>query len=443
VLLLAGCAKGSPVPESRSSRPFFDLRSREPNYAGPGREETAPPDVKEVLIGYFGPPDDSGLEQTSGAHPQSAIRHPQFRDMWRAACLAVEQANEAGGYRSLPFRLLPAWSDNPWGSGVKDLTRLVFVDKVWAVIGGVDGPSTHLAEQVVTKAGLTLLNPVSTDKTVNLINVPWVFSCTPQDHIQAKALGEGLASRLGKNPFVLASAVDHDSHLFTVELEKALTAGRNAKSCIPVCAYHYEFNLVEGEWKDLVEKIRFSQINAVVLVARAQPSARLVRSLRDSGYRGSIFGGPSMAERAFAGGAGSAAEGIIFPCSYVPSARSAAFEERFKQRFGTNPDCLAAHTYDAVNLLVAAIRRGGLNRARIRDAVRELGSPISPWEGVSGTIAWDAPGANHAPVQLCTIRNGQVAPFAPKDDNPVTSVAETLRREGSISEPPGKDLINE
>jgi branched-chain amino acid transport system substrate-binding protein len=328
--------------------------------------------------------------------------------MWRAARLATEQANRAGGYEGRPFRLVSAWSENPWGSGVKDLTRLVFVDRVWAVIGGIDGPSTHLAEQVVTKAGLTLLNPVSTDKTVNLIDVPWIFSCTPQDHLQAKALADGLALRLGRNPFVLAAAVDHDSHLFAVELEKVLTAGRDAQSYTCTCAHRYEFNPASDDWKGLVAQICSNKIDTVVLVAGAGPSARLLRALRDGGYTGRIFGGPWLAQRAFAAEAGRAADGVIFPCSYVSSTRSAAFEERFRQRFGTTPDYLAAYTYDAANLLVAAIRRTGLNRARIRDAVRGL----SPWEGVSGTITWDAPGANSAPVYLGTIRDGQVLPLA-------------------------------
>ncbi len=99
--------------------------------------------------------------------------------MWNAACLAVEQANRAGGYNGLPFRLVAGWSDNPWGSGVTEVARMAYVHKVWAIIGGIDGPSTHLAEQVVAKARLTLLSSASTDKTVNLANVPWMFSCLP------------------------------------------------------------------------------------------------------------------------------------------------------------------------------------------------------------------------------------------------------------------------
>jgi ABC-type branched-subunit amino acid transport system substrate-binding protein len=113
--------------------------------------------------------------------------------MWRAACLAIDQANQTGGYRGAPFRLVAGWAENPWGSGVTQITRMVYVHNVWAIIGGIDGPSTHLAEQVAAKARLTLLSPVCTDRTANLANVPWMFSCLPQDHLQAPVLAEAIA----------------------------------------------------------------------------------------------------------------------------------------------------------------------------------------------------------------------------------------------------------
>ena len=389
-MLSAGCPRGSPAGGHPAARPFFDLRSTEPNYAGPGREEPDPVDAREVLIGYFGP---------------AVASDPKAGDMWCAASLAVSRANEAGGYRGLPFRLMPAWSDNPWGSGVKELTRLVFEDRIWAIVGGADGPTTHLAEQVAVKAGLPLLNPVSTDKTVNLINVPWIFSCTPQDPLQARTLADGLMSRLGKRPFVLASAVDHDSHLFAVEFEKALAARHLT------CAYHYQFRDTDSDPATLVQAVCSSRTDAVVLIAGATSSARIVHLMRESGYTGSLLGGPSMAQNLFLVEAGVAGEGVLFPCSYGPSAQSLAFEESFTQRFGRGPDTLAAHTYDAVTLLVAAIRRAGLNRARVRDAIRQL----APWEGVSGTIAWDPAGGNPRPVSLYTIEAGHRVPLVTVD----------------------------
>lgn len=370
--------------EKQSSRTvFFDARKLETKYAGPGREEIAPRDIREVLIGYFGP---------------NTVSHPEGGDMWCAASLAIEEANRAGGYRGLPFRLVTGWSDNPWGTGISKVVRMVYVDKVWAVIGGIDGPSTHLAEQVVAKARLTLLSPGSTDKTVNLANVPWMFSCLPADHLQAPILAYAITSRIGQKPFVLISAVDHDSHLFTIELTRSFDKYKLVPS------YHFEFNPQEKDFSELVNKIVEVRAHALVLIAGPEQSAQVISAVREKNFRGPVFGGPGMGRRTFLEEAGRAAEGVIFPLLYTPRKDSDSFVKKFTSRFGCRPDYLAAHTYDTANLLIAAIHKAGLNRARIRDAVREL----SPWTGVTGTVRWDTLGGNSRNVQLGKIRAGRV-----------------------------------
>ncbi|TSA55238.1 MAG: hypothetical protein D4R45_02840 [Planctomycetaceae bacterium] len=370
-------------PKRSSRGAFFEARTRQTEYAGPGREKSPPTDVKEVLIGYFGPGTPS---------------HPRGGDMWNAACLAVEQANRAGGYNGLPFRLVVSWSDNPWGSGVTEITRMAYVHKVWAIIGGIDGPSTHLAEQVVAKARLTLLSPASTDKTVNLANVPWMFSCLPADHLQAPVLAQEIVSEVGENSFLLVSAVDHDSHLFTVELTRSFIRHKLAPS------YHFEFEPGQSNYDSLVEEIVHTRARALVLIAAARQSSQIISAVRQKGFKGLIFGGPWMGNRSFLEQAGPAAEAVVFPLLYTHGKESNSFDEKFTARFGKQPDYLAAHTYDAVNLLIAAIRKAGLNRARIRDAVSEL----SPWNGVTGTIKWDSLGGNNRAVRLGTVRDGCV-----------------------------------
>jgi ABC-type branched-subunit amino acid transport system substrate-binding protein len=113
-----------------------------------------------------------------------------------------------------------------------------------------------------------------------------------------------------------------------------------------------------------------------------------------------------MGRRSFVKEAGNAAEGAVFPLLYAGSTRAKVFEKEFVLRFAEQPDYLAAHTYDAVNLLIAAIRKAGLNRVRICDAVREQ----SPWQGVAGSVQWDSLGSNSRLVGLGTIRNGCVLP---------------------------------
>ena len=361
---------------------FFDATARQTFYAGPGRQEPAT-DVQEVLIGYFGPDEASDGRGS---------------DMYRAASLAIDRANRAGGLNGVPFRLVPRWSENTWQSGAAEVIRMAYTHKVWAIIGGIDGPSTHVAEQVAAKARLTLLSPGSTDRSVNLANVPWMFSPLPGDHLQAPVLARAIASYIGDNPFLLVSSVDHDSHLLTVELGRSL-AQRRLAPC-----YHFEFRPGQKDYSQLAEKTVQAGVRALVLIAAAEDCAQVICTLREKGFQGLVFGGATMGSRSFLEKAGKAAEGVIFPLLYTAGKQSDSFEEEFTCRFGNRPDYLAAHTYDSVSLLIAAIRKAGLNRPRICDAVREL----SPWRGVTGNIRWDSLGSNCRPVGLGTVRAGRV-----------------------------------
>jgi len=351
-------------------QPHRSARQQVPEYHGPGREEPAPRDLKEVRLGYFAPAD---------------ARHPEGATLWLGAIRALEEANREGGYQGLPFRLVPAWADNPWTAGAGALARLIYQEHVWAVIGALDGASTHLAEQVALKARVTLLNPAATDRTLHGANVPWLFSLSPGDHLIAPVL----RAALGGRRFLLVSATDHDS--------RALVAALKATP-----AAHIEFQPGTTEVSALAARVAEARPEAVLVIAGARDSARVVVAVRRLGCAAPVVCGPSAGRRAFLDEAGDAAEGIQFPLLVDPA------------RLGPHADYAAACAFDAVRLLVTAIRKAGLNRARIRDAVREL----SGWQGAAGVIRWDALGQNDRPVRLGQIRQGRVTVVAETEARP-------------------------
>jgi len=374
------------LPSLLAQEPHFDGRKKELEYPGPGREEPEPKGLSEVRIGYFGPSDPS---------------HPRGGDLWLAAQLAIEELNSAGGYRGLPFRLLPAWSENPWGSGISDVTRLVYNQQVWALIGGIDGPSTHLVEQVTTKARLPLIGPSSTDKTVNYAYVPWMFSMLPSDQLQAPLLCARIAQSLrGKSSrFVVISANDHDSHLAALEFKSFLAENG-------VTPFR-DIEVKSGNEQDIehaVVDLSLLKPDAILVVANPVDSARLVGGLKESKSQATIFGSCTFARRFFVETAGREAEGAIFPLLDSESPQHLRFNQTFVSRSGHSPDFATTQTYDAVRLLAEAIQKSGLNRALIRDAIRDL----SGWEGANGVVRWDAVGQNTRAVRLGTFKNGQI-----------------------------------
>ncbi len=365
---------------------FYRARKQRTEYTGPARQTGSPADLDAVLIGFFG--------------PNSPPRSPGA-DMWHGACLAIEQANRAGGYCGVPFRLVTRWADNPWGSGVKQVVRMAYQDRVWALVGGPDGPSTHLAEQVVAKAFLCLVNPSCTDKSVNLAHVPWMFSCLPQDHILAPALAEAVARLNGNGTLVQISAVDHDSHLLAEELSKAF------KSLDINPAHHIEFAPGQMELGPLTRRVVQMEPDTLVLLAPAVESAGVLRALRDAGCQATVLGGPRMGQMDFLRHAGSAAEGVIFPRLFVPSKASATFQAAFAKRTGRQPDYLGAHGFDAVFLIVRALHQAGLNRAALCRALKAQ----SGYTGVTGSFQWDELGSNTRSVGLGIIQGGAVVGY--------------------------------
>lgn len=374
------------VQSSDGQVPFFDRRQLPLMYAGPGRETPEPENLAEVRIGYFGPDDPA---------------HPEAGDLWCAAVLAIEQANQQGGYQGKPFRLVARWSDNPWTGGAAHVTQMVYADGVWAIVGGIDSASTHLAEQVTTKARLPLVCASNTDRTANSAIVPWMFSLLPGNQVQAPDLVAELATRVGRTPFVVITGEDHDSRSFMAELNRSLAK----KGLAP--QFQFIYRPTGGNQANLAHRVLDSEPAAVVLVADALGSARLVCEIRAAGFQGEIFGGPAMGRRRFVEEAGPACEGAILPLLLTPGKRWPAFEDTFQKQYQRSPDFAAAGTYDAVQLLVAAVRQAGLNRARIGDALRGL----SPWDGVAGSVRWDPLGGNIRLVQLGTVAGGRLVPL--------------------------------
>ena len=253
---------------------------------------------------------------------------------------------------------------------------------------------------------MPLVNAVSTDKTVNLANVPWVFSLAPSDDLVGETLAAAVAGRASGRSFILVSSDDHDSRQLAGQLAKALQQHQAHAS------YQYQFQQGSEDLSDLTGKILGARPAALVVIAGADDTARIVSSLRERGYAGTVLGGPAVGRARFLDRAGGAAEGVLFPwllqspISAAPRLTPGQADPPGWAGDGSEPvamcDYTTALTGDAVRMLVDAIRAGGLNRARIRDALADL----SPWVGTAGAVRWDGLGRNIRNTSLHRVVRG-------------------------------------
>jgi branched-chain amino acid transport system substrate-binding protein len=110
--------------------------------------------------------------------------------------------------------------------------------------------------------------------------------------------------------------------------------------------------------------------------------------------------------------AGALAEGVYLSSPYFPSIPSAAnrrFVEAFRRKYKAMPNQPAAGTYDALYLLKDVIARAGTARADVRRALAGVGSVTPPFEGVTGTVAFDANGdVPNQNVYIGVVQHGEV-----------------------------------
>ena len=379
------------VPAARAQQPYLHLRPEGTCYHGPGRGEAVPEDLTSVPIAFFGPRWE-GDEET---------------DVWVAAQLALDEANAAGGYREKPFEMVVAWSDDPWGSGTTQLARLIYEQPVKAILGAFDGHSAHLAALLVAKARLPVVLAITSDQSVPLANVPWVYSLLPGDHLQAPPLADAVAAELisdgSGGRLVVLSSEQHDARYFGRELLSDLARRHRITP-----RFHLESRADAGEVAPQVQRALAARPDALVVLAGPEDSARLVRAVWSAGYGGPVFGGAAMGRRVFHERLGDPVSEVIYPCLFRPGESSQAFVTSFQAVRGYPPDYAAAHAYDATRLIIQAIRAAGLNRPRINDAIREL----APWEGITGTVDWDPVGSNERTVR--DVGSLQGMPSTPK-----------------------------
>jgi branched-chain amino acid transport system substrate-binding protein len=396
LLLARGVASGQQPTPPPERVPAVDFELIATPYAGPGPEEPEPVGVAEVRIGYFGPADPS---------------HADLGDAWRAANLAIEEANAEGGYNGRPFRLVAAWSPDPWTSGASHLARLTYRDGVWAIVAGFDGPSAHLAAQVAAKARIPVVCPLQSDRTAHAANVPWIVSLAADDRRQAEALVPWLAAAVAAQgdggSYATLSTDARDARIFLAEL-----AREASRVSPPLPSPRVQAVVPAAGGTNAADDAAVRSIlgeggptpAAVVLGAGDAASAtRLVQALRRGGFAGDIAGPSCLGLRRFASEAGSDAEGVVFPLAFEPSGGDDGFVRRFRDAAGHDPDASATLTHDAVRLVIDSIRHAGLNRARIGEALRQG----SAGGLASGPATFDGFGLRRGRAQMGTIRDGR------------------------------------
>lgn len=381
------------------NEPYKQFFVKPLEFLGPGREKPEP-DVDTVKIGIIAP-----LEMTHEAY----IGRP----MLRGAQMAVDEANAGGGYRGKPFALVVRNDTGLWGASANEVVGFSYDDEVWAIIGTVDGANTHIGIRVALKTEVPVINVADTDPTLVETKIPWVFRNVADDRQMAYTLLYYLYKERGYKRVAIFRANNRYGRFGVGEFRAGSV--RLGKPAPIEINYEVNYENFNPDFSIQMERLERVQPEAVVLWADAAAAGNIVKTMRERGLGMPVFASERVVNPVFLEIAGEAADGVIATYPYDPDAdipALKAFNRNYRERFGRDPDTYAAHSYDGTNMVIAAIRRAGLNRYRIRDALAEM----KTYSGVTGEIAFDDVYSDRGPIVMVTVRGGEFVFNEPKPE---------------------------
>lgn len=347
-------------------------------FFGPGRELGQPDTLSAVRIGLTGP------EKTlAGRHLQSG------------AVLAVEEANQRGGYRGRPYAVVFRPDDGPWGTAAKQVVRLAYEDEVWAILGALDGHRAHLAELISAKAWIPVVTPWASDRSIDYANVPWMFRCMPDDGRQAHALVR-YAKHRGYERIVVLTEGKRQARL---GWERLLDVARDERQPF---AMHIEYDPYHPT--SILPRLQNIEADALIVWGHPESVLPLLGEIREVGITAPVLG-PSLLATGIFAEKGSGWGDIIVAAPYDLSRDDPelkAFYHRYVEYSGMVPSPIALYAYDAARMILKAIERAGLNRARIRDELAGIS-----FDGLVGRIHFDSLGGNPAEPVLMALKSGE------------------------------------
>jgi branched-chain amino acid transport system substrate-binding protein len=386
------------VEPYRYVKPYKQYFLLQMEYTGPGRAKPEPNNIDTVKLGFIGPIMSTVSVATGG----KSHEEPMGIKMLEGARLAIEQANAGGGYlkRNIPFELVISNDNGLWGASGNEIIKMAYKDKVWAILGTIDGANSHIAIRVALKAEIVMMNSGDADPTFIETNIPWVFRCISDDRQQSYLLVDYMYRKLGLKRVGIIRASNRYGRFGVREIRDG--SRRLGHPIILEMAY----DLGIGDFSLQLERLKEASLDAIVHWGDAHEGALILNQMRAMGMTQPYF----ACDRCLLGGftdiAGENAEGVICTSPWNPdneTRRYAQFCEAFRKRFGEEPETFAAHAYDGMNMLIWAVQVAGLNRAKIRDV---LAYRSTPFKGVTGDIMLSACLDDVGDVYLAKRENG-------------------------------------
>ncbi len=336
--------------------------------------------------------DDGTSGGASGANAQIVIGHygsmtgstAHFgQDTDKAARLAAEQLNAAGGVLGRQLKVVTLDTRGDGAEAASAVTRLIDVEKATAILGEVASSLSLQGGPIAQRRKVPMVSPSSTNPKVTQIG-DYVFRVCYIDPFQGKVMAMFARGTLKLDKVAILKDVKNDYSIGLADAFKAAFVAAGG-----VIAVEQSYSQGDTDFSAQLTAIKSSGAQAIWVPGYYAEVGAIARTALRLGVKLPLLGGDGWdAPELFTIG-GDALNGSYFSNHFAPDQASPLaqkFVADFKAKYGQEPTGLGALGYDGVMVIADAIKRAGkVEPAAIRDAL----AATKDLETVTGKITMD------------------------------------------------------
>ncbi|GAA0829484.1 MAG: branched-chain amino acid ABC transporter substrate-binding protein [Cupriavidus sp.] len=309
------------------------------------------------------------------------------KDNENGARLAVEEVNKTGleiGGKKIKLELVGEDDAADPKTGTAVAQKLVDAHVV-AVVGHLNSGVSIPASKIYSDAGIVQISPSSTNPDYTKQGFKTTYRVVATDAQQGPALANYAAKSLNAKSVAIVDDATAYGKGLADEFEKtAKAAGVNVVA-------REATNDKATDFKAILTKIKGKKPDVIMYGGMDATGGPFAKQAKELGIQSKIVGGDGVCTDKVAELAGDAVSNII--CSEAGLALSkmeqgADFDKRYQARFNAPVQIYAPFTYDAVMVIVDAMKRA--NSVEPAAILAEM--PKTNYKGLIGNIAFDEKG---------------------------------------------------
>lgn len=317
------------------------------------------------------------------------------------AKMQVEEINQKGGLNGRMIELVIEDAKCDSKTGLSAVQKLINVDKVKYIVGGMCSNGILSAAPVVNDNKVVFLTPSTGGKNIDEAG-EYIFRIGNSDLL----VGRDIASTMAKLGYKKVGVVAESTE-YTIDIKNSFTKKADELGLNVAIAEEFQPNTTD--FRTVATKIKGENLDAVMVASQTGISGgKFIKQLSNIGAKTQVFSDFLLVFNSDVKKIVGSLDGIYYadPSFGENNSQVGAFFKAYEEKYKIKPlaPYFSAGTYDSINIILDAIKETKKDDSiSVHDWILKN---VKNYNGFMGSITLDEKGNSNAGFSIKIIKNG-------------------------------------